>query len=64
MLLRPEEFKDLILCMGCFHMAKILLGCLENYLRSSGAENICTENLVFGINVVSQCLVKHILHVL
>ena len=50
--MRPEKFKNLILCMGSFHMAKILLGCLGKYLCGSGAENIWTENLVFGIYVV------------
>ena len=55
-LMRPEEFKDLILCMGSFHKAKILLGCLGKYLRGSGAENIWIENLVFGINVVQSVL--------
>ena len=48
----PEEFKDLILCMGSFHMAKILPGCLGKYLRGSGAGNIWTENLVSGIYVL------------
>ena len=56
MLMRPEEFKDLILCMGSFHMAKILLGCLGKYLRGSGGENIWIKNLVFGINVVQSVL--------
>ena len=56
MLMRPEEFKDLILCMCSFHMAKILLGCLGNYSRGSGVQNICIENLVFGINVVQSVL--------
>ena len=43
-------------CIGSFHMAKILLGCLGNYLRGGGAENIWIENLVFGINVVQTVL--------
>ena len=42
-----EQFKDLILCMGFFHMAKCLFGCLGKNLRGSGAENIWVENLVF-----------------
>ena len=40
MLMRPEEFKDLVFCMGSFHMAKFLLGCLGKYLLDSGAVNI------------------------
>ena len=56
MLMRPEEFKDLILCMGSFHMAKILLGCLGKYLPGSGARNTWIENLVVGINVVQSVL--------
>ena len=54
--MRPEEFKDLILCMSSFHMAKHLLGCLGKYLRSSGAGNIWIENLVFGISVVQSVI--------
>ena len=49
MLMRPEEFKDIILGMGSFHMEKILLGCLGKYLRGSGAENVWIESLVFEI---------------
>lgn len=53
---RPEEFKDIVLCMGSFHMAKVVLGCLGKYLKGSGAESILIESSVFGINVVESVL--------
>ena len=41
-LLRPDEFKNVVLCMGSFHMAKVALGCIGKYLKGSGAESILT----------------------
>lgn len=32
-LLRPEEFSNIVLCMGSFHMAKVALGCTGKYLK-------------------------------
>ena len=39
-LIRPEEFQDIVLCMGSFHMAKVALCCMGKYLKGSGAESI------------------------
>ena len=36
MLDHPEEFKNLVLCMGSFHMMKIVLRCFGKYLNGSG----------------------------
>lgn len=47
-LIRPEEFDNIVLCLGSFHMAKVALGCLGKYLKGSGAENILIESSVFG----------------
>ena len=55
-LIRQEEFKDIVLCLGSFHMTKIALGCLEKYLKGSGTENILIESAVFGINVIHSVL--------
>ena len=55
-LIRPEEFQDLVLCMGSFHMAKVALGCLGKYLKGSGAESILVESGIFGVNVVESIL--------
>lgn len=53
---RLNEFKDIVLMLGTFHMTKIFLGCIGKYLRNSGAETILVENAVFGPNVVQSVL--------
>lgn len=55
-LLRPKEFENLVLCLGSFHMAKVVLACIGKYIRNSGAENILIESSVFGINVVESVI--------
>ena len=55
-LLRPDEFKNIVLCLGPFHMIKIALACLGKYLEGSGAQNIFVENFVFGLNVVEKVM--------
>lgn len=55
-LLRSDEFSNIVLCMGTFHMIKILLGCIGKYLRGSGAESIWIESSVFGVNVIESVL--------
>ena len=42
-LLRPAEFKNLVLCLGTFHTAKTLLTCTGKSLEGSGAENVWLE---------------------
>lgn len=56
MLQRPMEFSNLVLCIGSFHMIKILLGSIGKYLRGGGAETILTECGIFGLNVVEAVL--------
>jgi len=55
-LIRHDEFQDIILCMGTFHMAKVALGCLGKLLAGSGAETILVESGVFGANVVQSVI--------
>ena len=55
-LIRPDEFSNIVLCLGSFHMAKIALGCIGKYLKGSGAENILIESGTFGVNVVVSVL--------
>jgi hypothetical protein len=52
----PRKFKNLVLCIGSFHMIKVVMACLGKYLEESGAEPIWTQNLVFGVNVVQSVL--------
>lgn len=42
-----EEFTDLVLCMGSFHMAKIALGCPRKYIKGSSAGYILVESCLF-----------------
>ena len=55
-LIRPQEFHNIVLCLGSFHMTKIALGCLGKYLKGSGAESILIESGTFGVNVVETVL--------
>jgi len=56
MICRPEEFADLTLCLGSFHLLKIYLGCVVKYLRGSDAESIWIENEIFGPNTTKAVL--------
>jgi len=37
-------------------MAEVALGCIDKYIKDSGAENILIESHVFGVNVVHSVL--------
>ena len=52
----PNEFQNIFLCLGTFHMTKIFLGCLGKYLQNSSAESIWVEKSVFGPKVVQSVL--------
>lgn len=54
--LMSNEFDDIFLVLGGFHMTKILLACAGKYLRGSGAENVFVETNSFGIGTVEQVL--------
>ena len=49
--LATNEFTDLVLLLGSFHMTKILLACIGKYLTGSGLQNVFIENHVFGVKV-------------
>lgn len=55
-LLHPEEFSDLVICLGSFHLLKIYLGCIGKYVRGSAAESIFIENDIFGQNTTEAVL--------
>ena len=52
----PSEFSDLVLCLGSFHMMKVVMGAIGKYVDGSGAETILAETKVFGKNVVNSVL--------
>jgi hypothetical protein len=39
--------RDIMLCMGSFHMAKVTIGCLGKYLKGNGADTIFVESGTF-----------------
>lgn len=55
-LIRPDEFQNLTLMLGSFHMTKVLLSCIGKYVKESGVEHIFIETETFGINAVEQVL--------
>ncbi len=53
---RPYEFSNIVLCLGSFHMIKIVLGCMGKYVEGSGVETALVENEIFGENVVKSVI--------
>ena len=56
MLNRQHEFANIVLCLGSFHMIKIVLSCIGKYIEGSGAEKVFVENGIFGANVVKSVI--------
>ena len=52
----PTEFSNLILCLGSFHLIKVVMGAIGKYIDGSGAEIILAESKAFGKNVVRSVL--------
>ena len=52
----PDQFKDLFLCLGPFHWARILLRCQRKLLRGSGVDDALLECGVLGPGVVESAL--------
>ena len=55
-LIRQDEFSNVVLMLGSFHMIRVVLGCIGKYLAGSGAESIWIESKAFGMNVVESVL--------
>ena len=52
----PTEFSNLVLCLGSFHLIKVVMGAIGKYIDGSGAEIILAESKAFGKNVVRSVL--------
>ena len=50
MLYNPTSFKNIVLCVGSFHMAKGIMVCIGKYLDGSGTKMIWTNKQVSIIN--------------
>ena len=46
-----DEFSNIVICLGPFHMIKIVQACIGNYIDGSGAVPIWTQNEIFAVNV-------------
>ena len=46
----------LVLCLGSFHLIKVVMGAIGKYIDGSGAEIILAESKAFGKNVVRSVL--------
>lgn len=51
-----NEFDNIILFMGNFHIIKVLLSCIGKYLKHSGVESIFIETSLIGVSVTDQVL--------
>ena len=52
----PTEFSNLVLCLGSFHLIKVVMGAIGKYIDGSGVEIILAESRAFGKNVVRSVL--------
>ena len=50
--MRPEEFSNIFLGLGAFHLAKDVMACFGKYLAGSGVQNIFIETETFRPNIV------------
>ena len=56
MLQHPNEFENIILCLGSFHLIKVVMGSIGKYIEASGPEQIWIQNRIFEVNVVLSVL--------
>lgn len=51
-LLKPDQFDNIFLGLGGFHMEKIILACLGSYLEPSGIFSALVETECYGTDVI------------
>ena len=51
-LLKPDQFSNIFLGLGGFHMEKIVLACLGSYLEPSGMFDVLVETECYGTDVI------------
>ena len=57
-LMRPEEFRTLVPCLGTIHLNKTVLKCIGKSLAGSGAEITWLEAGVFGPSVIENSVLN------
>ncbi|KMQ89802.1 hypothetical protein RF55_10523 [Lasius niger] len=55
-MIRKEEFRNLVIMLGNFHLLKVLLACVGKYLRDSGVEDLFVETKAYGVCTVNQVM--------
>ena len=50
-LLNRNQFENIFLGLGGFHMEKVLIACCGLYIENMGMENVFVENEIFGPGV-------------
>ena len=51
-LLKPDQFNNIFLGLGGFHMEKIVLACLGTYFEPSGIVGVLVETECYGADVI------------
>ena len=57
-LMRPEEFRSLVPCLGTFHLTKTVLKCIGKYLEGSGAELTWLKAGIFGQTLIEKSVLN------
>ena len=57
-LMRPEEFRTLVPCLGTFHLIKTVLKCIGKFLAGSGADITWLQAGVFGPTVIENSILN------
>ena len=55
-LLKPEQFNNIFLGLGGFHMEKIVLACLGAYLEPSGIFSVLVETECYGPDTINSVI--------
>lgn len=55
-MIRKEEFRNLVIMLGNFHLLKVLLACVGKYLRDSGVEDLFVETKAYGVCTINQVM--------
>ncbi len=56
MMWNANEFSNLVICLGSFHLIKVVMGCIGKFIDGCGIEAVLIEKEIFGENVVKAVL--------
>ena len=55
-LLYPRKFSNIFLGISGFYLEKVVIGCLDTYLKSSGIQYLLVEEKVYGPVVINSVM--------